>query len=192
MRAGREEDYHGVAVHPRHLSRYERHVLKCGLADLTELHLVSYVPSIMAHLPRYTVLLCQLNPALDTLVYAPSMGPSNHLPFCWGRHMWNRQPLRHFAESTTCCVYVVLRTAPEADPRAWVSAGSTSSTTRSWIWRSAGRPSWRLSRSAYSAPPTASSAQTARPRRGNTTAPPCRRSRWTPSEPAARLAAVWL
>ncbi len=35
MRAGREEDYHGVAVHPRHLSRYERHVLKCGLADLT-------------------------------------------------------------------------------------------------------------------------------------------------------------
>jgi hypothetical protein len=33
MRAGREEEYHGVAVHPRHLSRYERYVLKCVPAD---------------------------------------------------------------------------------------------------------------------------------------------------------------
>ena len=30
MRAGREGDYHGQAVHPRHLSKYERYVLKCG------------------------------------------------------------------------------------------------------------------------------------------------------------------
>ena len=28
VRAGRENDYHGVAVHPRHLSLYERYVLQ--------------------------------------------------------------------------------------------------------------------------------------------------------------------
>ena len=30
MKAGRESDYHGPAVHPRHLSLWERHVLKIG------------------------------------------------------------------------------------------------------------------------------------------------------------------
>jgi len=28
VRAGRENDYHGVAVHPRHISLYERYVLQ--------------------------------------------------------------------------------------------------------------------------------------------------------------------
>ena len=43
MRAGREEEYHGVAVHPRHLSRYERYVLKCGPATVLAVHALCLV-----------------------------------------------------------------------------------------------------------------------------------------------------
>ena len=82
MRAGREEDYHGVAVHPRHLSRYERHVLKCGPADLTAFSI--WCPSVTAHLPQYlTVLLSQLIDALKPCV-CHMHGPVNPLSMLLG------------------------------------------------------------------------------------------------------------
>lgn len=51
VRQGREEDYHGIAIHPRHLSWYERVVLKrqkhCSSLD----RLLSIVPKLTPRAP---------------------------------------------------------------------------------------------------------------------------------------------
>ena len=141
----------------------------------------------MAQSTRYmTDLLSQLV-TRRSLAYATSMGQSTHSPCCWG-NVGRVAVVRWFTASTDyyCCAHMSVRGARIAHPRARVDAGSTSSTTRSWTWRSAARPSWRPSRSACSAPPTASSAQTGRPRRGSRWTQLCRRSLWTPFERAAR------
>ena len=66
MRAGREEDYHGVAVHPRHISRYERYVLKCGLRH----PLLRVAIAACMHMPRRS-----------------THGRNVYLPMSW-HHRW--------------------------------------------------------------------------------------------------------
>ena len=156
MRAGREEDYHGVAVHPRHLSRYERHVLKCGSPGWHErvaavplphasrarkmwqaLPLHSWQPGVRCPvhmLARADGRLCTRCAAANVIaVWRITYGLCAHGP------QIARTPL-HVVQAVHLCDVCV------PFPQCPLPTGSTISTTRSWIWRSAAKPNWRPGR----------------------------------------------